>query len=33
VITYLPMLAGVWFLAREFRRDKRLKEMVLEQLP
>lgn len=31
VITYLPMLAGVWFLAREFRRDTRLRKMVLEQ--
>ena len=29
--TYLPMVAGVWLLAREFRADGRLKEMVLEQ--
>jgi uncharacterized protein (TIRG00374 family) len=31
VTTYLPMIVGVWFLAREFRGDKGLKEMVLEQ--
>jgi len=31
VTMYIPMIAGVWFLAREFRSDEKLKEMVLEQ--
>jgi uncharacterized protein (TIRG00374 family) len=31
VTMYIPMIAGVWLLAREFRGDERLKKMVLEQ--
>jgi uncharacterized protein (TIRG00374 family) len=31
VLTYLPMIAGAAFLVREFRRDDRLKAMVLER--
>jgi uncharacterized protein (TIRG00374 family) len=31
MFTYLPMIAGFYFLLREFRRDKRFKDLVFEK--
>jgi uncharacterized protein (TIRG00374 family) len=31
MFTYLPMIVGFYFLTREFRRDKRFKDLVLEK--